>query len=81
MSKKLTLAISFIDEDGKVMAFKKAFATWALTDEDGKNDCEHMRSEIASIFTSQLKIDLDKELMRSLVDELFDEIISCTKKN
>ena len=81
MSRKLTLALSFIDEDGKVMATKKSYATWTLNVGDAKYDNKNIRETLTETFADQLIIDLKKGLMKPLVDQMFDGVISCTEKS
>jgi len=79
MGKKLTLAISLIDENNKTIAINKSNATWTLNDDkqlDSENDCLSVRDTITDVFTDQLKIDLTKGLMTTLVDEIFDKVIN-----
>jgi hypothetical protein len=71
--KKLTLKLCLMDENSNVFVEKKANATWTLTDDDSLFDKEYTRETISELFKDQLIIDLNKGLMRSLIDKFFEK--------
>jgi len=67
----LTLNLSFVDPYGKVFTSVDANATWTLNN-DVAFEQEWMKEEVEKIFKDQLIIDLNKGLMKKLVEKMFN---------
>ena len=66
------MAICFLDEEDKVVAKKDLEVTWDLNVEQDMGMLHEMliMDEVAAILTYQTKLDLDRGVIRELLDEV-----------
>lgn len=71
--KKLKLIVAFVDEDDNIVAKDDVQANWTVDfHKDGKmmREYKYMEGEVANVIEDQLRLDLDKGLMKRLVKEI-----------
>jgi hypothetical protein len=72
--KKLKMALCFLDEDDTIVAKTILEANWNIDlEEDLKNVYSELKDEVAQLFLDQTKIQLDKGVMKELVNQIFEK--------
>jgi len=70
--KKLKLAFCFLDEDDKIFTKKDLNVTWSYQGKKDKKILEDvvLMDEVVSVLDAQVKIDIDKGVIRELLHKL-----------
>jgi len=70
--KKLTLAFCFLDEDDNIFVKKDLNVSWTYQGKKDKKELEDisLMNEVTSVIDEQVKIDIDKGVIRELLNEL-----------
>jgi hypothetical protein len=70
--RKIKLGLCFLDEDDNIVVKRFLQVHWEF---DMEKDAKillnvNMKDEVAAIITQQIKIDLDKGVVRKMIDEI-----------